>query len=230
MPGQYDSLIPALRGSFISRNDLLAWLRALSDDFTGSSLDDRWSSTTSGGGSGASLAGDSPTRTVLNTRTGTSAAVDLNQGGRTAYNVNDKYTILVRARLQASSEGVNEASVNCAFLPINMFAGAGSFIRLGYDSTVNKSSFVFTSDHPDGSSTNVLPIPVDTGWHDFELSVHGSTLLRARIDCDPSPYAEITSKISTVDMEFRSTIQVLTAQSAQMDIDRVVLIPGLKLF
>ena len=230
MPGQYDSLIPQLRGAFLTRNDMMSWLRALSDDFTGSSLDNRWSSTTSGGGSSASLAGDSPTRAILNTQTGTSAAVDIGQGGRTAYNVNDKYTIQVRARLQASAEGVNEASRNCFFMPINMFAGAGSFIRLGYDSTVNKASFIFQSDHPDGSSTNALPIEIDTNWHDFELSVHGSTLLRARIDCDPSPYAEVTSQISTADMEFRSTIQILTAQSAQMDIDRVVLIPGLKLF
>src|SRR3990167_9579906 len=114
MPGQYDSLIPQLRGAFLTRNDMMAWLRALSDDFTGSSLDNRWSSTTSGGGSSASFAGDSPTRAILNTQTGTSAAVDIGQGGRTAYNVNDKYTIQVRARLQASAEGVNEAKIETA--------------------------------------------------------------------------------------------------------------------
>ena len=45
-----NSLIPQLRGTFMSRNDMMAWLRAIADDFAGSGINTQWITVVGGTG------------------------------------------------------------------------------------------------------------------------------------------------------------------------------------
>ena len=239
MPGQYSGLIPHLRGSFLSRNDMQAWLRAITDEFAGSGIDGgRWTTCAANLGSQASIATDSPTRIIMNTNSNLSAVTLLREGGSYKWNASDKVSIIVRAKRTSACIGdiavnANNPSTNLFFFPIYLSTTESLTptckIYLGYQTDTTKTCMILVSDDGLGSaSINTIGEP-DTAWHDYSMVITNGSI-KARIDCDPTPYAINTSNITNRDLELRCGIQGLTAGSHQIDIDFITIIPSLQLF
>lgn len=221
MPAQWSpELVRQLAGAFITRLEMVNWLRAQADDFWGDSLDTRWNTLLGGSGIAAALQATSPSRVLLDTGATSGSFSKLSDSPFRHWNTADRLSVIARSKINNTTSvqhfpiGLNDDSIN-------------NTVFIEYSTNLGDTGWKLRARSGGVLTTSAVIQAANTDWNIFWLSMQAGSV-KARINT--SAVVEVTTNIPTVDMELLHQINNLVAASRTTELDYWIIIPGMALF